>query len=230
MGSAAQPKTAENQSPVALTVQGAKVSYNGIHATFGAGGLAVVIDDLSNLTVNGQRVSFLPAEAANGNVPGAKRYNSIAEEVKARNLKEGDALEDGWVYDGISKSTGTAFAHAPGLAFNGAEVTWHQTVEYKPDRVTFGYKDSIQRKAEDVNNPQKDDGLASVPTAEELPQLYAIPAANKAVGSRWCWSGSSYSLYAAPVQHFGDGGMLNFAKVWTGPVALLVRRDPRSAR
>ncbi len=98
----------------------------------------------------------------------AEKYSSIADEALNRGLKLGSRMQDGWVYAGISPTTHTAFAYAPVLAFDGRNVSYRYAIEFRPDRLAAGYKDSAQRCDKDLQDPNKDDdGLATLPSFEE---------------------------------------------------------------
>lgn len=104
-------------------------------------------------------------------------YETIGEEVKARDLKPGDFLGGGWIYLGPSPTTGTLLALSPDYSFQGSIREPSARVNQRDDWFgaadnVFGVPLSRQSTEGDItNNPQNSDGGARLPTLAEFEMI-----------------------------------------------------------
>ncbi len=216
MGSAAQAKSVEIQSPLALTVQGNTVSSNGIKATFSASGITVQVNDPSQIAIVGP----------DGKPFASPANNNGAVQIRIPNI--GDKMEDGTVYCGMSPSTGTAMFAMP--QDSGGEMSWHDAVKFTQTLVAFGHKGSQQATAKLLKDISKDDGGWRMPTADELNVLYQNKDKIGGFSTRWYWSSSECYRYVADFQFFEGGLRYYCTKDWAGGLVRSVRSLAREAR
>lgn len=148
-------------------------------------------------------------------------------EENATDIKVGFADENGWLYAGISKTTGTKLWVAES---DSICMEWNEAVKLTQELKNFkGYDGSKQFTEKHLKDRLMDDGGVRLPTEEELNQLYENKAA---IGDLffslypWYWSSSEYKNNIAYIQNFRDGRQLPHLKNTNFSVRC-VRTEPR---
>ena len=212
-GSAAARVTQDNVSAAAEVIEGLAIQGYGVRIEISPKGKTRVFtkspSDVEIVGPDGRPFPPVPV-AANDELP---------EEIGAR-------LADGWIFGGVSPSTGHPFAWSPEYSFNGQAVQWRQAVAYDPDRAKSGHRDSetiryvggsgqFRDKDNNVVTADKDDGGVRTPTREELNMGFENRGAIGGFKRDWHWSSSESNTDSAYAQKFDNGNRLNNHKYYT---------------